>query len=144
MSRRTDRLSAQLKRELSAMIRTRVRDPRVGLVTVTHVRVTNDLSHARVFVRLPGSEAERGAALEGLRAAAPFLRREIGLEMKVRRVPELDFQEDESLDHAIRIEELLTEVRPEGGWVETEEGGEGEGHEEEGDDSVPAGGEGES
>jgi ribosome-binding factor A len=121
MSRRTDRLSAQLKRELSAMIRARVRDPRVGLVTVTHVRVTKDLSHARVFVRLPGSDEERSAALDGLRAAAPFLRREIGVEMKVRRVPELDFQEDESLDHAIRIEELLTEVRPEGGWVEEEE-----------------------
>jgi len=123
MSRRIDRLSAQLKRELAGLILTRVKDPRVGLVTVTHVRVDSDLTHARVFVRLPGSPGEREEALEGLSAAAPFLRRELGTALKIRRAPELVFQEDESLDQAMRIEELLREVRPEEGWKEDPEGG---------------------
>lgn len=121
MSRRTERLSAQLKRELAALIRTRVKDPRVGVVTVHHVRVTQDLTQATVFVRAPGEEADVGAALEGLRAAAPFLRRELGGSMKIRRVPELTFREDRSLDQALRIEELLAEVRPEDGWDDEED-----------------------
>jgi ribosome-binding factor A len=118
MSRRIDRLSAQLKREIAALIRTRVKDPRVGVVTVTHVRVDSDLTHARVFIRLPGGEADRASAMEGLGAAAPFLRRELGTVLKIRRAPELVFQEDDSLDQAMRIEELLREVRPEDGWEE--------------------------
>lgn len=121
MSRRIERLSAQLKRELSILIRTRVKDPRVGIVTVHHVRVTQDLTQATVFVRVPGDEAQVRGALEGLAAAAPFLRRELGSVMKIRRAPELTFQEDESLDQALRIEELLAEVRPEGGWDDEED-----------------------
>lgn len=121
MSRRIDRLSAQLKRELAALIRTRVKDPRVGVVTVTHVRVDSDLTHARVFVRIPGSPADQASAMEGLAAAAPFLRREIGTVLKIRRAPELVFQEDDSLDQALRIEELLREIRPEEGWEEPAE-----------------------
>ena len=116
MSRRTERLSAQLKRELSLLLQTRVKDPRVGPVTVTHVRVTSDLTQAKVFVSVLGDAATAKESLIGLRAAAPFLRRELGALMKIRRSPELVFEEDESLDQALRIEELLTEVRPEEGW----------------------------
>ena len=123
MSRRMDRLSAQLKRELAALIRHRVKDPRVGLVTVTHVRVTNDLTQARVFVRLTGASQERADALDGLEAAAPFLRGQLGANLKIRRAPELTFEEDESLDQALRIEQLLDEVRPEGGWDAGEQDG---------------------
>lgn len=116
MSRRIDRLSAQLKKELAGLIRTKVKDPRVGIVTVHHVAVTRDLTHAKVFVRIPGEDADVQAALEGLEAAAPFLRGQLGSVLKIRRAPELVFQEDESLDKALRIEKLLEEVRPEGGW----------------------------
>lgn len=133
MSRRTERLSAQLKRELSHLLQTRVKDPRVGPVTVTHVRVTSDLTQAKVFVSVLGDAATARESLVGLRAAAPFLRRELGALMKIRRSPELVFEEDESLDQALRIEELLTEVRPEEGWdapageVDEDLGGESEG-----------------
>lgn len=122
MSRRIDRLSAQLKRELAALIRKKVKDPRVGIVTVHHVSVTRDLTHAKVFVRVPGEPDEVKAAMEGLEAAAPFLRGQLGSVLKIRRAPELVFQEDESLDKALRIEALLDEVRPEGGWETREEG----------------------
>jgi ribosome-binding factor A len=81
---------------------------------VSSVQVSADLSVARVFVLLSGSEASREASLEGLRAAAPFLRRALGRTLRVRRMPELRFQQDRSLDHARRIESILDEVLPEG------------------------------
>ncbi|HUF76923.1 MAG TPA: 30S ribosome-binding factor RbfA [Longimicrobiales bacterium] len=110
--RRIARLNEQLKRELSQLIRMEVRDPRVGLVTITGVDTTRDLNMARVYVRTTGSEEERASSLEGLDAAAPFLRTALGKILSIRRVPELRFQEDRSLDHARRIEQVLSEVIP--------------------------------
>ena len=115
MSRRLARLNEQLKRELAVLVRTDVRDPRVGVVTVTGVDVTNDLAVARVFVRVLGSDEEVAKTLEGLEAAAPFLRTELGKELRIRRVPELRFERDETLERAMRIEEILTEVLPDEG-----------------------------
>ncbi len=119
--RRLARLNEQLKRELSELIRTRVRDPRVGLVTVTAVDVASDLGSARVHVRVIGAPEETEAALEGLRAAAPFLRGVLGRTLELRRIPELRFQEDHSLEHARRIEEILSDVLPEGDEAGREE-----------------------
>ena len=113
MSRRLARLNEQLKREISDILRRQVRDPRVGVVTITGVEVAADLAVARVYVRTTGTADRRREALEGLEAAAPFVRRSLGRVLKVRRVPELRFQEDHSLEHAQRIEELLHEVLPE-------------------------------
>lgn len=118
MPRRIERLNEQLKREIAVLIQTGLRDPRIGPVTVTAVRTTPDLNLARVLVRLVGTEAEKNEALAGLDRASPFLRRSLGRELRIRRVPELEFTEDQSLERAARIEELLSEVRPEGGWVD--------------------------
>lgn len=120
MPRRIERLNEQLKRELAVLLRTGVRDPRVTGVTVTAVRTTPDLNLARVLVRLTGSDDEKQAVLEGLDRAAPFLRRSLGQDLRIRRVPELQFQEDVAQERAARIEELLSEVRPEGGWDDDE------------------------
>lgn len=109
-SRRLARLNEQLKRELSEMIRTQVRDPRVGVVTVTGVEVASDLGSARVFVRVIGDRAELVETLAGLEAAAPFLRGLLGQVLHVRRIPELRFREDRSMEHARRIEQVLSEV----------------------------------
>jgi ribosome-binding factor A len=111
-SKRIARLNEQLKREISEIVRRDVRDPRVGSVSVTGVRTSGDLSFARVFVMVPGTDSEVKECLEGLGAAAPFLRRTLGRLLHVRRVPELRFQVDESLEHAQRIESLLGEVLP--------------------------------
>lgn len=124
--RRLARLNEQLKRELAESIRVDVRDPRVGLVTVTDVEVTNDLSVARVYVQITGTDPEIAEALEGLAAAAPFLRSELGKELTIRRIPELRFQRDESLEHAMRIEKILSDVLPEVGEEITGEEGGGE------------------
>jgi len=76
------------------------------------VEVSADLGVAKVHVRLIGSDTERAETLEGLRAAAPFLRRTLGRGLHVRKVPELRFQEDRSLEHARRIEQILSSVLP--------------------------------
>ena len=109
MSRRVQRLNEQLKREISQLLRTQVQDPRVLGVTVTGVRVAPDLTFARVWVQLSGSDEQKTAALAGLAAAAPYVRRQLGAVLTVRRVPELDFQQDKTLERALRIEALLRE-----------------------------------
>ena len=109
-SKRVARLNEQLKRELSELIRTQVRDRRVGVVTVTAVEMASGLGSARVFVRIIGDEAEFKETLAGLEAAAPFLRGLLGRILHIRRIPELRFREDRSMEHARRIEQLLSEV----------------------------------
>ncbi|MDP2958583.1 MAG: 30S ribosome-binding factor RbfA [Longimicrobiales bacterium] len=111
-SKRIARLNEQLKREIAELVRAEVRDPRVGIVSVTGVQVANDLGSARVFVRVLGGEKDRAEALEGLRAAAPFLRRALGQMLHVRRIPELRFHEDRSMEQAMRIDRILSEVLP--------------------------------
>lgn len=111
MSKRLARLNEQLKRELSELIRTEVRDPRVGIVTITGVDTARDLGSARIFVRSVNDEA-LPEMLEGLGAAAPFLRSKLGQLLHIRKVPELRFQEDRSLEGARRVEEVLAEVLP--------------------------------
>ena len=130
-SKRLARLNEQLKREIAQLLRTHVRDPRVGVVSVTGVEVVADLAVAKVYVRIIGSDDDRAQTLEGLDAASPFLRSTLGRILHVRRVPELRFQLDRSFEHAQRIETLLSEVMPEGSEDEEEVGSEGEGGPEE-------------
>jgi ribosome-binding factor A len=111
-NKRVERLNEQLKREIAEIVRTEVRDPRIGLPTVTEVEVTPDLWMARVYVRPDPAQGEDDDLMEGLRAAAPFIRRELGKVLRVRRVPELRFEEDRTLEQALRIERILGEVRP--------------------------------
>jgi ribosome-binding factor A len=109
--KRAPRLNEQLKRELTQLLQFEVRDPRIGMVTVTAVEVSPDLYHAKVYYTMLGEEEERRSAHEGLRAAAGFLRTEIGRRMRIRRAPELHFSFDASLDYAMHIERLLREAR---------------------------------
>lgn len=106
------RLNEQLRREISDLIRRQVRDPRVGQVTITGVDVARDLGSAKVYIRTQGTPEELASSLEGLGAAAPFLRTSLGRILHVRKVPELRFQPDRSYEHALRIERVLSEVMP--------------------------------
>lgn len=112
MSKRLARINEQLKREVSRILRHEVRDPRVGVVTVSAVDVVADLAVADVYIRMLGSDAEKEEAMEGLEAAAPYVRRELGKAVQLRHIPELRFREDRSLEHAQRIEEILQRVLP--------------------------------
>jgi ribosome-binding factor A len=110
--RRTDRINELLREEIAVLVRDEVRDPRVGLVTITAVQTSPELDHARVFVRMLGTEEEQEAALEGLHSAAPFVRTQLSRRLHMRRVPELHFHYDRMLDEAARIEQLLREALP--------------------------------
>lgn len=121
-NRRMARVNEQLKREVMRVIRQEVKDPRIGFITITGVEATRDLSLARVFVSVMGEEEEKQESLEGLRAAAAFIRTELGKRLHLRHIPEVDFRLDRSLDHAMRVRELLDEVLPED---EADEGGAG-------------------
>ena len=123
-SRRIERLNEQLKREITELLRRRLRDPRVVDVSVTAVEVTNDLWLARVYVSLPPDATLRTQALAGLEAATPFIRRELGAALHIRRMPELRFLEDRTQEAAQRIEDLLRETRPSQG--PSDEGEQGE------------------
>ncbi|HEU4451440.1 MAG TPA: 30S ribosome-binding factor RbfA [Longimicrobium sp.] len=110
--RRTDRLNEALKQEISLLVRDEVRDPRVGLATITAVQTSPELDHAKVYFTALGDEAERAGILTGLRSAAPFIRSQLGKRMHMRRIPELHFEVDRVLEEAARIERLLREALP--------------------------------
>ncbi len=120
-NRRLARLNEQFRQEITAILGRAVRDPRVQDVVVNSVEVTTDLWLARVYVRVGGEEAERREALQGLEAAANFVRRELAAAvLHIRRIPELRFLEDKTLAKAHRIEEILKGL--EGGRSEEEPG----------------------
>ncbi|MFL5449685.1 MAG: 30S ribosome-binding factor RbfA [Gemmatimonadales bacterium] len=112
-SRRPEQMAETLRQVITEALTREVRDPRVGFVTVTGVLVTNDLSHARVMVSVPGEDTEKARALEGLQSAAGFLRSRAARALTTRTVPELHFELDRGLEHAARINELLNTIRQE-------------------------------
>jgi len=110
--RRLERLNAQLHREINKMLRHELRDPRLQEVAASYVRVTSDLWLARVYMRLPQDEVRKAEAMEGLESAGAFIRKKLGDMLHIRRVPELRFLEDESIERARRIEQILEEELP--------------------------------
>ena len=111
---RPDRVGEQIREELSEMLsRGMVHDPGIGFITLTRVQVTPDLLLARVFYTSLGDPAARKATAQALQRATPFLRRQIGGRMRLRRVPELDFRFDESVGHQDRIEQILRDLHAE-------------------------------
>ena len=112
-SRRPEQVAETLRQVITDALVRQVRDPRVGFLTVTAVLVTNDLSHARVLVSVPGEEPDKARALEGLQSAAGFLRSRAARALTTRSVPELHFELDRGLEHAARINQLLNSIRQE-------------------------------
>ncbi len=104
---RARRVEEQLKRLLSEQIRREIKDPRVGLVTITAVEVSRDLTHARVFFTPFAGVGNAEAALEALKHAAGFLRHQIRKGMRLRIAPELDFHVDASVERAARLSALI-------------------------------------
>ena len=110
---RSARIADQIQRELAELVRLEVRDPRVGLVTLTGVELSRDQSHAKVFFTVLGPGAEAAEALEGLQRAAGFLRTGLARRLTTRKVPELHFVHDESVERGMRLSRLIDEaVKP--------------------------------
>jgi ribosome-binding factor A len=110
--RRADRVAAAIREEVATFLAEDAKDPRVSkFVTVTGVEVTRDLRHAKVFVSVMGSEAERATTFEGLASIAVHLRSRVGRALRLRLAPEISFKPDESIAHATRIENLLSQIK---------------------------------
>ncbi|MBD1380055.1 30S ribosome-binding factor RbfA [Metabacillus arenae] len=110
MSLRANRIGEQMKKELSEIIGRKIKDPRIGFVTVTDVRVTGDLQIAKVYISVLGNEEQRENTLKGLAKAKGFIRSEIGQRIRLRKTPELVFEFDESIDYGNRIETIIHEI----------------------------------
>ncbi len=107
---RPDRVADQIRSELSELLTREVHDPGLGFVTITRVQVSRDLQQARVFYTALGDEKSRRQTDRALHRALPFLRRQIGARLRLKRVPELQFLYDESIAGQDRIEQLINEL----------------------------------
>jgi len=111
--RREDQLSGAITRELSDLIRTRMKDPRIGFASITGVELSHDLRYAKVFVSVMGSPEEQRETMRGLDSANGFLRRELAQRLTIRHVPEISFRLDESIARGARVLDLLKQVEQE-------------------------------
>jgi ribosome-binding factor A len=108
---RTVRISEEMKREISAIIQGELKDPRLSkLISVTNVNVTKDLRYAKVFVSIMGNDEEKKNAIDGLKSAAGFIRREVGHRIQLRYTPEIQFELDNSIEHGAYISKLINEA----------------------------------
>lgn len=107
--KRAERVSDQMKQEIADILMRKIKDPRIGFVTVTDVEVADDLRNAKVFVSVYGSE--KAATLKGLESASPYIRSELGRRMRMKFIPELLFRYDDSVERGAHINELLHEIQ---------------------------------
>jgi ribosome-binding factor A len=109
-NRRTIRLNQLLREELARLLHAEIKDPRVRSVTITRVEATQDLAYADVYVRTLTDEVSLEDAIAGLESAEGYIRRQLGRELHVRRIPDFRFLPDRALEHVQRIESLLDEA----------------------------------
>ena len=110
MTRRTRQVGEFLREELTDIIRREVKDPRIGFMSVTRVDVTPDLRHAAVYISVLGTDDEREETLKALRSASGFIRHHLKPRLRMRQIPELEFRDDRSMEHAEQIARTLREI----------------------------------
>jgi ribosome-binding factor A len=110
MTQRTQRIDELLRQEMTSILQRDVDDPRIGFATITDVETTPDLRHAKVLVSVIGQPAERTASLAAMGHAMPFVRHELGKRLRLKRIPELHLELDDSLERGTRILHLLDEL----------------------------------
>ena len=110
LSKRSGQLEKSLKREINNIIYRKINDPRIKFVTITRIKVSSDLKYADIFVTIFNDEAQQKKALKGLRSATKFIRGELGKDLKLRYVPNIEFKIDEDLEHQYRLLKIITEV----------------------------------
>jgi ribosome-binding factor A len=111
--RRPERVADILREEISQIVGYELEDPRLTMVTVTDVRMSDNLRDANVFVTVAGDETEHRIALEALRRAAPFVRKQLGLSLNLPRTPEIHFLRDSGEEKGERVDELLRQIEQE-------------------------------
>ena len=111
MGHRVSQIGEQVKKELTDIIGRKIKDPRIGFVTITEVEMSGDLQQATVFLSVLGDETKKQETLVGLAKAKGFIRSEIGSRIRLRKVPEIFFEIDESIAYGSKIEHLITEIK---------------------------------
>jgi len=112
--RRAERLGDLIKEEVSKIVLHELKDPRIGFVTITRVRLSDDLRRARIYWSVYGDERAKEESSRGLESAKGYIRRELGRRVRVKYLPEIDFAFDDSFEYGERIEGILREIRGEG------------------------------
>ena len=112
---RIEKIQEFIKQEISKLILSELKDPRIGFATVTRVELTADLRHAKVYVSLMGSDEQKAGSWEGLRSSLGYMRSEVGKRIRLKFTPELSLHIDETLDYSSRIQELLLKIKQEEG-----------------------------
>ncbi|MED4603494.1 30S ribosome-binding factor RbfA [Paenibacillus validus] len=107
---RVGRVGEQIKKEISQIIQSELKDPRIGFITVTGVDVTNDFSQAKVYLSVLGSDEQKQETLKALGRSSGFIRAELGKRIRMRKIPELLFKFDASIDYGSKIESLLHQI----------------------------------
>jgi ribosome-binding factor A len=114
MSHRIERVSSLMRHEISELLQRQIKDPRINqFVAVTDVSLSADLKYAKVFVSCMGSEEEKKAMLNGLGAAANFLRNQLAKRLRLRRIPELSFEWDDSIERGDHLLQLMDKISAE-------------------------------
>jgi ribosome-binding factor A len=109
-TKRTNRVSGLIQAGISELLLKKIKDPRLALVTITGVKVSNDLRIARIYFCMGSSTKSKEEVLSGFKSAVGFMRRELGHSLKLRYVPELFFHYDESFDYGNRIDSILRDL----------------------------------
>jgi len=104
---RLDRIDELVRQQVGEILTTRLRDPRIGFVTVTEARTSPDLRHSRIFVSVLGDDEDKERCLEGLKSAASYIRSELGRRVTLRNTPELTFTLDNTAEQAQRLEQVF-------------------------------------
>ncbi len=107
---RVNRVGEQIKKEISDILQRELKDPRIGFVTVTAVDMSGDLSQAKIFISVLGSEEQKEGSLKAIASASGYIRSEIGKRIRLRHTPELIFTFDASIDYGYKIEKLFKEI----------------------------------
>lgn len=107
---RKDRVAEQIRRELAELIRTELKDPRVGMISITEVEVTADYAHAKVFFSTLAGSEHVAEVMTGLQKASGFLRRELGKRISIHMTPQLHFVFDQSLERGADLSKLIQEA----------------------------------
>ena len=107
---RAERVGEQMKQEIMDIVNNKVKDPRVGFLTITDVELTKDLSQAKVYLTVLGNDKEVDNTFKALHKATGFIKSELGSRMRLRIIPELTFEYDESIEYGNKIERMIQDL----------------------------------
>src|SRR5688572_23996058 len=108
---RKDRLSSEIVRQTGMILMQELRDPRLGFMTVTRVKVSDDYKYAKIFVSIMGSKKQKKLGLSGLKSAQGFVQRELSRRIRMRQFPSIHFELDDSIDKAFKITKIMDDIK---------------------------------